>query len=214
MENRDDLSTELHNTLLELYLEAYKKSTDEQTRSSVQEKIMNFLKNVQSKEVAQALLLCQMHNFTPGTLFLYEAKGMYTEILQYAVDRKDYGKIMDTCRSFGEQIPQLWVQAFWFLARNFGDYDKAFISEVLKVIEKQNLLPPLMVVDILSRNPNATLDVIRVRIPAQSKLTSLEKINVDIGNICTRLKHQVTEITIVMNYTLTAVGLHYSANAD
>ncbi|OWA50975.1 Vacuolar protein sorting-associated protein 11-like protein [Hypsibius exemplaris] len=162
---RSDLAPELHNTLLGLYLESYKKCTADvaaaKERAGLEEKIMDFLRGTEPRNYTQALLQCQMNNFAPGILFLYEQKAMYGEILQFAVDRKSYDGVISTCRRFGEKDPQLWVQAFWFYASNFGEYDKALIGEVLKVIEKLNLLQPMMVVDILAKNPNATLDTIR-----------------------------------------------------
>lgn len=160
--SRDDLSPELHNTLLELYLEATKKTTDDAEKNDLEQKIMALLQQTTTFDPTQSLLLCQMNNFAPGILYLYEQRGMYAEIVQFSVDRKNYENVINTCRRFGEKDPHLWVQAFWFLAKNFGDYDKALIAEVLKVIETRNLLPSLMVVEILSKNPNTTLDIVRV----------------------------------------------------
>lgn len=161
---RDDLPPDLHNTLLELYLEESRKTVDNVVRTDVDQKVMNLLKRPTVFDPMQSLLLCQMHNFDQGILYLYEQKGMYSEILQFSMDRKNYESVITACRRFGDKEPHLWVQAFWFFAKNFGDYDKAMISEVLKVIEAKHLLPSLMVVDILSKNPNATLDIVRVSI--------------------------------------------------
>jgi hypothetical protein len=52
------------------------------------------------------------------------------------------------------------VQALSYFAGKEDDC-KVQISEVLAHIDKRNLLPPLMVVDVLARNSNATLAVIK-----------------------------------------------------
>ncbi len=60
----------LYNTLLELYLREYVKELEPEELKS---RILSFLKDPGSNyDTDQALVLCQIHNFGPGTLFVYE----------------------------------------------------------------------------------------------------------------------------------------------
>ncbi|XP_055330942.1 vacuolar protein sorting-associated protein 11 homolog [Paramacrobiotus metropolitanus] len=158
---RSDLSPEFYNTLLELYLENWKNTGQQAIKDSLEQKIMRLLQQENCCDPMQALLLCQLNDFAPGILYMFEQKHMYTEILQFFMDRHSFEQVVQTCRRFGDKESHLWVQAFWFFSESFGEYDKSWIAEVLKVIETKNLLPSLMVIDILSRNPNTTLDIIR-----------------------------------------------------
>jgi hypothetical protein len=61
---------------------------------------------------------------------------------------------------YSHQDPNLWVQALSYFASKTDCKDK--IVEVLKQIEENNLMPPLMVVQTLSESPCSTLSDIKV----------------------------------------------------
>ena len=77
------------------------------------------------------------------------------------MERNEHQHIIETCKKFGTLDSQLWVQALSYFAGR-EDNCKHFITEVLTHIEKQNLLPPLLVVQTLAHNSTATLGIIRV----------------------------------------------------
>jgi hypothetical protein len=76
------------------------------------------------------------------------------------MEKNAYSEIIDACKKYGTADRNLWVQALSYFAGKEDDC-KTQISEVLAHIDKRNLLPPLMVVDVLARNSNATLAVIK-----------------------------------------------------
>ena len=64
-----------------------------------------------------ALVICQLHNFRAGMLFLYEKNGMYQRILQYHMENNEYANILDTCKRYGTQDPNLWIQALQYFSK-------------------------------------------------------------------------------------------------
>ena len=52
-----------------------------------------------------------------GMLFLYEKNGMYQRILQYHMDNNEYMNILDTCKRYGTQDPNLWIQALQYFSK-------------------------------------------------------------------------------------------------
>jgi hypothetical protein len=84
-----------------------------------------------------------------------------------------FAEIIDACKKYGTADRSLWVQALAYFAGNSvllassakyagREGCKLQISEILQHIDKNNLLPPLMVVDALSHNSTASLSVIKV----------------------------------------------------
>ena len=60
--------------------------------------------------------MCQLHNFHPGTLYLYEKKQLFGEILKHHIQYRNVAAAVSTCRKFGDQNPGLWLQTLQFVA--------------------------------------------------------------------------------------------------
>ena len=52
-----------------------------------------------------------------GMLYLYEKNGMYQRILQYHMDNNEYANILDTCKRYGTQDSNLWIQALQYFSK-------------------------------------------------------------------------------------------------
>ncbi|ELT88573.1 hypothetical protein CAPTEDRAFT_218778 [Capitella teleta] len=151
----------MYNTLLELYLQRYSHQTDGASKTDEERRCLEFLQgSPNGYDLDQALVMCQMHSFKAGVLFLYERAKLYQQILNYHIEHDDHQHIIETCKKFGTVDPQLWVQALSYFAGKEQN-SKHYITEVLSHIEKQNLLPPLLVVQTLAHNSTATLGIIR-----------------------------------------------------
>ncbi|KAK2192567.1 hypothetical protein NP493_28g12007 [Ridgeia piscesae] len=87
-------------------------------------------------DLDQVLVLCQMYNFKAGILFLYEKAKLYQQILRYHIEHNEHSHIIETCKKFG------------------------YLDNVAH-IDKNNLLPPLLVVQTLAHNSTATLAVVK-----------------------------------------------------
>lgn len=119
-------------------------------------KALDLLKNPLAEyDTDHALMLARTCNFQDGILYLYQKTGLYREIITYYIDINNIEMIMESCRRFSNQEPSVWIQALIYCASH--EECKERISEVLKHIEEQHLLQPLVVVQLLASNRYATL---------------------------------------------------------
>eukprot|EP00656_Telonema_subtile_P049410 TRINITY_DN6137_c0_g1_i5.p1 TRINITY_DN6137_c0_g1~~TRINITY_DN6137_c0_g1_i5.p1 ORF type:complete len:345 (-),score=118.79 TRINITY_DN6137_c0_g1_i5:234-1268(-) len=104
----------------------------------------------------------QMFDFKPGMLFMYEKLKLYTEIVQHHMETNQYTAIMAACKKFGRIDPNLWVQVLsYFALKDEREDCHCWIRDVLNNIERERLLPPLLLVQILSQNPKTPLAVVK-----------------------------------------------------
>lgn len=146
------LCPEVSNTLLEMYLHEYKNEINEdvstfyydsfdkylvtlnmQGLSENKMKIMAFLQNEDANfDFKKAMILCQMSNFMPGVLYLYEKTRMFKQILAHVVSTQNSEGVMQTCRKYGDEEPKLWVDALWYFSEVYTDQLKDATLEVLQ----------------------------------------------------------------------------------
>ncbi|XP_071958560.1 vacuolar protein sorting-associated protein 11 homolog isoform X2 [Antedon mediterranea] len=151
----------IYNTLLELYLHDMAHESDSRLQVRLEEKSMNLMQHIDAGyDIDQALVLCQMHDFKKGILYLYEKAKLYQQILRYHMDHDEYEQVLATCKRYGKQDSNLWVQTLAYFARK-EDSCKKYITEVLSHIDKMNLMPPLLVIQTLAHNSTATLSVVK-----------------------------------------------------
>eukprot|EP01083_Nonionella_stella_P075667 205784_1 len=167
-------SSTVYNTLLELYLResvdglevrdddtSQGASPDDTNAGSLAQRIMGLLKSQQANyDANHALVLAKMYHFEPGVIFLYEKLRLYHEIVQHHMERGDKTQILRSCNKYRGSDESLWLQALTYFVRLDEDCSDE-IREILQNIERENLLPPLMVVQILSKNPKIKLGVIK-----------------------------------------------------
>ncbi|KAL3272653.1 hypothetical protein HHI36_014118 [Cryptolaemus montrouzieri] len=155
------LTTPVYNTLLEHYLHVWTNSQNDRTKWS--QKILKLLQNPDIKyDKAQALVVCHMHSFGEGILYLYEEQKLYQQILRHHITKNDMNSILACCRRFGNQEPNLWVQALWSCVRDTPNPPQALLNEILTVIAKERLLSPQLVIDALgSENTDITVGHIK-----------------------------------------------------
>lgn len=151
----------LFNTLIELYLHDITHMDNTEARNSKEKKILDLLKNPEANnyDLDQALVLCQMNNFKAGILVLYEKARLYQQILRYHMDNDAHDQVIQTCKSYGMQDCNLWIQALSYFAKK--ENLKTQLGVVLQHIDKMNLLPPLLVIQTLAHSSTATLSVIK-----------------------------------------------------
>ena len=76
-------------------------------------------------------------NFLRGTLHLYERKGLHGQILKIHIEHNNVDAALDTCRQFGPQDPNLWIQALQLIGNVEGEKVKEKdIEEILQVISQ------------------------------------------------------------------------------
>ena len=152
----------VHNTLLEYHLYGYREAADIPTKASIERKLMELLRSDRYSS-DQALVLCELNNFQPGLLYLYQKSELYERILKHHFSSGDYSGAITACRKFGGQRPSLWVSALQSIAEvnSALEFPPDLFKEVLDNIERYRLLSPLQVVSTLSSCPTATLGVVR-----------------------------------------------------
>ncbi|MGH0129778.1 UNVERIFIED_CONTAM: hypothetical protein FKN15_059462 [Acipenser sinensis] len=134
----------VYDTLLELRLQDWAHEQDTQEKNSLQEAVLSLLKSENYSTVFdKALVLCQMHNFKEGVLYLYEQGQLYQQIMHYHMQNEEYGKVVEACQRYGEKEACLWEQALGYFARKEEDC-KEYITAVLQHIDRTNLMPPLL----------------------------------------------------------------------
>jgi hypothetical protein len=126
-----------------------------------------------------ALVLCQGKNFEVGILHLYARLGLKYDIIQYFMDKEadvsdkeemtqKFSNILERCQDFGKDDPNMWIQVLTYFVSGPGSKDEIdaslsslFVNKVLTAIKEQDVLPPLLVVQILSQNRKIELKTIK-----------------------------------------------------
>eukprot|EP01100_Stratorugosa_tubuloviscum_P009148 TRINITY_DN3821_c1_g1_i2.p1 TRINITY_DN3821_c1_g1~~TRINITY_DN3821_c1_g1_i2.p1 ORF type:complete len:907 (-),score=370.21 TRINITY_DN3821_c1_g1_i2:89-2758(-) len=139
-------------TLLELYLRAEQKEKREKALDLLKKKYSDF-------DVDHALVLARLANWKEGIIFIYEKLGLFQEILKAYIEDKDNKSILRLCKIRGSEEPNLWIQALNYFAKEEIDSQKDII-DALSHIEAENILPPLVVIQILSKS-KLPLNVVR-----------------------------------------------------
>ncbi|KAF5277458.1 hypothetical protein FQA39_LY18488 [Lamprigera yunnana] len=157
------LSTPVYDTLLEHYLHVWSSIKVESEKIKYGQKVLKFVQNSEIKyNKPQALVVCHMHNFSEGVLYLYEEEKLYQQILRYHIAQGDSNSILMCCRRFGHQEPSLWIQALWSCIRGTNNLLLNLLPDVLKVIAKEQLLSPQLIIEAIgTSNSNITLAHIR-----------------------------------------------------
>ncbi|KAK9307140.1 hypothetical protein QLX08_002461 [Tetragonisca angustula] len=154
-------STLVYNTLVEHYLHVWSALDNDVAKVQYEQKIVRLLQNSEAcYDKDQILILCHQHSFRRGLLFLYEESKLYQEILRFHLREGDSEQILATCKRFGHQDPNLWIQALWSVARN-KEAPTKLLADILAYIAQERLLSPLMVIDALSTSLSCTLGDVR-----------------------------------------------------
>ncbi|CAG5986498.1 unnamed protein product [Menidia menidia] len=132
----------VYDTLLELRLQDWAHEQDPERKKILQGDAVSLLRS-DNTVFDKALVLCQMHNFKEGVLYLYEKGKLYQQIVHYHMQNEEYEKVVEACKRYGDHEGCLWEQALGYFARKEEDC-KAYISEVLLHIDQRNLMPPLL----------------------------------------------------------------------
>jgi hypothetical protein len=116
-----------------------------------------------------ALILCATRSFTPGLVLLWERLGMHEDVLRFWMEQDRQGiagagtEVMRCLAEYGEEAPQLYKLALRFFtsAPELVSRHSLDLAEVLRVVEERKILPPLGVVQVLSRNEVASVGLVK-----------------------------------------------------
>ncbi|TPX63051.1 hypothetical protein SpCBS45565_g06884 [Spizellomyces sp. 'palustris'] len=154
-------------------------------------------------DLDHALVLCKMHSFGEGILYLYERLALHKDILQQHMDAEDYSSIIATCKTYGDQDHSLWTHALAYFAEKGtglgGPNPQEELLEVLDNIDRRNLLPPLQVIQVLARNSAVTIEMVRDyivrRVEAEKKaIVESQKLIASYREETERMRGQIEEL--------------------
>ena len=240
----EESSQLVYNSLLEHYLQNYGGLKDSQIAEDIDDERMDLIKTQEvqlEKKLLETLkscnakynsdhvlVMCQLHNFHPGTLYLYEKKQLYGEILKHHIQYRNVAAAVSTCRKFGDQNPGLWLQTLQFVANDCSDdnpHQQDQIAEILSVVEHNRLMSPLLVIRTLASSPNANLglvrDFLKNAILIEDRQTKsdedlIEQYRIDTAEMkekITRLKEDATTFQVskcsACNHTLELPSVHF-----
>ena len=159
------------NTLLELYLTLASAAGDGARADALREKALRLLSAADHLpyDPMHALILCATRSFTPGLVLLWERLGMHEDVLRFWMEQDRRGivgagtEVMRCLAKYGEEAPQLYKLALRFFtsAPELVSRHSLDLAEVLRIIEERKILPPLGVVQVLSRNEVASVGLVK-----------------------------------------------------
>ncbi|KIM77475.1 hypothetical protein PILCRDRAFT_76651 [Piloderma croceum F 1598] len=180
------------NTLLELYLTlpaAEVADTSEKSSPDVmRDKALRVLKSESIPyDPMHGLILCSSHSYTPGLVLLWEKMGMYEDVLRFWMDRDSEGntpeassQVVHHLNLYDPTRPHLYPLVLRFLTSSpelLSRHTKD-IEMVLEHIEREKIMPPLGVIQVLSRNGVASVGLVKQWLMTRIK-ESREEIHTD-----------------------------------
>lgn len=165
------------NTLLELYLTLSNSSSmngkgrSTKSDANLREKALRLLKSDSIPyDPTHALILCSSRGYTQGLVLLWEKMGMYEDVLRFWMDRDREGttpgasaEVVNHLRLYGVKNPSLYPLVLRFLTSTpelLGRHQKD-VKEVLEHIDKEGIIPPLGIIQVLSRNGVASVGLVK-----------------------------------------------------
>ncbi|GMY11086.1 vacuolar protein-sorting-associated protein 11 homolog [Fagus crenata] len=170
-----------------------KDSAKENDRLERRDKGLRLLKSAWPSELEQplydvdlAIILCEMNAFNEGLLYLYEKMKLYKEVIACYMQAHDHEGLIACCKRLGDSgkggDPSLWADLLKYFGELGEDCSKE-VKQVLAYIERDDILPPIIVLQTLSRNPCLTLSVIKDyiarKLEQESKLIEEDRRSID-----------------------------------
>ncbi|CAG8604564.1 4777_t:CDS:10, partial [Ambispora gerdemannii] len=111
----------------------------------------------------QALVLCHLAQFDEGIVYLYEKLRMYEDILRFYMAKDNTEKVIQALKKYGPHDQSLYPLTLTYFSSSPTTLASSTseLLQILDYIDSHNLLPPLQVVQALSRNSVATLEMVK-----------------------------------------------------
>ncbi|RUS22924.1 hypothetical protein BC937DRAFT_94921 [Endogone sp. FLAS-F59071] len=111
----------------------------------------------------QALVLCHLKQFDEGIVYLYGRMEMYRDIVRFWMEKDETDRVIEAVRKYGPQDPDLYPFVLTYFSSTPETLAKSNeeLLQVLNHIDSADLLPPLQVIQALSRNSVATIGLLK-----------------------------------------------------
>ncbi|KAG8904399.1 hypothetical protein FRB99_001821 [Tulasnella sp. 403] len=177
-DKRDQIA--VWNTLLELYLtrsEQLANEGDKRLSTNLRNKAIALLRDDVAfpYDRTHALLICSSRGFTDGLVLLWEKLEMYDDILRFWMEREESStdvepngprpsdQVMHHLKLYGPGHPHLYVLVLRFLTSSselLSRHTKD-VMDILEYVDAEKIIPPLGVVQVLSRNDVASVGLVK-----------------------------------------------------
>jgi hypothetical protein len=135
-----------------------------------------------------------MNAFKDGLLYLYEKMKLYKEVIACYMQSQDHEGLIACCKKLGDSgkggDPSLWADLLKYFGE-LGEDCSNEVKDVLTYIERDDILPPIIVLQTLSRNPCLTLSVIKDyiarKLEQESKLIEEDRRAIEKYQVCVLL---------------------------
>ena len=176
------------NTLLELYLTLPLSTPGDKDKLKKEENTMRkkALRLLNSETIpydpTHALILCSSRQYTPGLVLLWEKMGMHEHVLRFWMDRDKEGtpgasvEVVQRLKVYGATRRHLYPLVLRYLTSTSELLSRhtADVAEILEHVEKEKILPPLGVIQVLSRNEVASVGMVKQWLMTRIKLAREE----------------------------------------
>lgn len=171
------------NTLIELYLsQANAAITPESDKQSLRSRALKLLRETDEEkplDLTQALLVCTTSDFTPGVLLIYERMEMYEDILRFWMNQGEspsittsdedgsrlssWQRIINALDKYGPEHHELYPLVLRYLTSSSAllSAHQEDLMHILDYVSKEKIMPPIAVVQALSKSGVATVGMVK-----------------------------------------------------
>jgi len=153
------------NTLYELYLTLGTNESDPVSKRAWEEKAIELAK-LDSKLIdpTSILLISNIFDFNEGQILSREGPGFEIDLFRSCVASGDIEGAIDALRKYGDNEPELYPLALMFYTSSEEVFEKVGEEKfkfVLDKIKKERILSPLEIIQALSVNKVATIELVK-----------------------------------------------------
>ncbi|WVW84968.1 hypothetical protein I302_107004 [Kwoniella bestiolae CBS 10118] len=153
------------NALLELYLSSTHSDDKDMYERSSQKALAVISNEILPYDPMHALILCSTVGFDKGLIHLWEQMGMYEDIIRFYIDQNQSEKVLEHLEIYGKMESNLGLYPLVLryltsspriLSKHHGD-----LIKILQKVDEYRILPPLAVIQLLSRNGVASVGTVK-----------------------------------------------------
>ncbi|KAG8882014.1 hypothetical protein FRB97_008788 [Tulasnella sp. 331] len=168
------------NTLIELYLTRSAQVPESEDSTGLRNKALAVLQDDTTfpYDRTHALLVCSTNHFIEGLVLLWEKMGMYEDILRFWMDKefetpiqpetahdgaRPSDQVLRHLKTYGPAHPHLYLLVLRFLTSSPALLTRhtTDIMGILEYVDKEKIIPPLGIVQVLSRNDVASVGLVK-----------------------------------------------------
>lgn len=154
--------------------------TWQDTVERYQNAIVDLLEEAKNRyDKHHVLMLFQMYDFNEGLVKVCQLMKNKQELMYHYIKANDYEKIMLLCREYGAEDNDMWLQGLTYFSSKEDSQSLDYIQRILSDLSQSrtNILSPLIVLEILSKNRRLDFGIVKDYLKRQvgKYFTSVEK---------------------------------------